>query len=114
MWERSFFFAEASQIMSFLLILFTSFKLDWAATICKLLGLVTCLPHKDGGILLIVLPKDTTSIQTLNGNWCDGIMVRASASQSVDLGFISQSKSYQTNLENSIHSFPARHSAQKG
>ena len=34
-------------------------------------------------------------------------MVRASASQSVDLGFISQVESYQKILKNGIHSFPA-------
>ena len=34
-------------------------------------------------------------------------MVRVSASQSVDLGFISQVESYQKTLQNGIHSFPA-------
>ena len=34
-------------------------------------------------------------------------MVRASASQSVDLGFISLVESYQKTLKNGIHSFPA-------
>ena len=33
-------------------------------------------------------------------------MVRASALQSVDLGFISQVDSYQKTFENGIHSFP--------
>ena len=37
----------------------------------------------------------------------DGIVVKASASQSVDLGFISLVESYQKTLKNSIHSFPA-------
>ena len=40
-------------------------------------------------------------------------MVRASASQSVDLGFISQVESYQTTLKNDIHSFPAWRSANR-
>ena len=34
----------------------------------------------------------------------DGVVVRASASQSVDLGFISQVESYQKTLKNGIHS----------
>ena len=41
-------------------------------------------------------------------------MVRASASQSVDLGFISLVESYQKTLKNGIHSFPAWRSAHKG
>ena len=44
----------------------------------------------------------------------DGVVVRASASQSVDLGFISQVESYQKTLKNGIHSFPAWRSAHKG
>ena len=34
-------------------------------------------------------------------------MVRASASQSVDLGVLSQAESYQKTLKDGIHSFPA-------
>ena len=41
----------------------------------------------------------------------DGIVVRASASQSVDLGFIPLVESYQKTLKNGIHSFPAWRSA---
>ena len=41
-------------------------------------------------------------------------MVRASASQSIDLGFISQVESYQKTLKNGIHSFPAWRSAKIG
>ena len=37
----------------------------------------------------------------------DGVVLRASALQSVDLGFIPQVKSYQKTLKNGIHSFPA-------
>ena len=40
-------------------------------------------------------------------------MVRASASQSVDLGFISLVESYQKTLKNGIHRFPAWRSAKK-
>ena len=43
----------------------------------------------------------------------DGVMVRASASQSVDLGSISQVESYRKTLKNRIHSFPARRSARR-
>ena len=45
------------------------------------------------------------------GLWRDGVVVRASASQSVDLGFISLVESYQKTLKNGIHSFPAWRSA---
>ena len=37
----------------------------------------------------------------------DGVVVRASASQSVDLGFIPLVESYQKTLKNGIRSFPA-------
>ena len=39
------------------------------------------------------------------------VVVRASASQSVDLGFNSLVESYQKTLKNGFHSFPARRSA---
>ena len=41
----------------------------------------------------------------------DGVVVRASASQSVDLGFIPLVEPYQKTLKNGIHSFPAWRSA---
>ena len=41
----------------------------------------------------------------------DGGVVRASASQSVDLGFSSQVESYQKTLKNSFYSFPTWRSA---
>ena len=44
-------------------------------------------------------------------NRCDGVVVRASASQSVDLVFISQVESYQKTIKNGIYSFPAWRSA---
>ena len=45
----------------------------------------------------------------------DGVVVvRASASQSVDLGFIPLVESYQKTLKNGIHSFPAWRSAFMG
>ena len=44
----------------------------------------------------------------------DGVVVRASASQSVDLGFIPLVESYQQTLKNGIHSFPAWRSAFMG
>ena len=40
-------------------------------------------------------------------------MVRTSASQSVDLGFIFQVESYQKTLKNGIHSFPGWRSANR-
>ena len=50
----------------------------------------------------------------LSDNRRDGVVVRESASQSVDLGFISLVESYQKTLKNGIHSFPARRSVKKG
>ena len=44
----------------------------------------------------------------------DGVVVRASASQSVDLGFIPLVESYHKTLKNGIHSFPACCSAFMG
>ena len=44
----------------------------------------------------------------------DGVVVRASASQSVDLGFIPLVESYQKTLKNGIYSFPAWRSAFRG
>ena len=38
--------------------LFASLQLDWAIATGRLLGPTTCLPHKDRGILLSILPKD--------------------------------------------------------
>ena len=45
---------------------------------------------------------------------CDGVVVRAFASQSVDFGFIPLVESYQKTLKNGIRSFPAWHSAFRG
>ena len=44
----------------------------------------------------------------------DGVVVRASASQSVDLGFIPLVESYLKTLKNGIRSFPAWRSAFRG
>ena len=62
-------------------------------------------------------PHYKTSYKVLNPlanliNRRDGVVVRASASQSVDLGFNSHVESYQKSLKNSIHSFLAWRSAQ--
>ena len=40
-------------------------------------------------------------------NRCDGVVVRASAAQSVDLGFNPLFKSYRKILKNVVYSFPA-------
>ena len=45
---------------------------------------------------------------------CDGVVIRASASRSVDRGFIALVESYQKTLKNGIHSFPAWRSAFSG
>ena len=54
------------------------------------------------------------SNQTLCKIRRDGVVVRASASQSVDLGFIPLAESFQKTLKNGIHSFPAWRSAFRG
>ena len=51
---------------------------------------------------------------SLLNNRRDGVVVRASASQSVDLGFIPLVESYQKTLKNGIYSFPAWRSAFMG
>ena len=53
-------------------------------------------------------------LPTCSTNRRDGVVVRASASQSVDLGFIPLVESYQKTLKNGIHSFPAWRSAFMG
>ena len=49
-----------------------------------------------------------------DANRRDGVVVRASASQSVDLEFIPSVESYQKTLKNGIRSFPAWRSAFMG
>ena len=49
----------------------------------------------------------------ISSNRCDGIVVKASTLQLVDLGFIFKVKSYQKTLKDGIHSFPAWHSANR-
>ena len=44
----------------------------------------------------------------------DGVVVRASASQSIDLGFIPLVESYRKTFKNGIYSFPAWRSAFTG
>ena len=44
-----------------LLAFFASLQLALATTMGALLGFAICLPHKDEGIPLSALPKDTTS-----------------------------------------------------
>ena len=50
----------------------------------------------------------------IKGTRRDGVVVGASASQSVDLGFIPLVESYQKTVKNGIYSFPAWHSAFMG
>ena len=66
-------------------------------------------------ICLVELPCQQVNILNLFLKYLfyrrDGVVVRASASQSVDLGFIPLVESYQKTLKNGIHSFPAWRSA---
>ena len=63
--------------------------------------------------LLNTLPSSSI-FRFLAANRRDGVVVRASASQSVDLGFIPLVESYQKTLKNGIYSFPAWRSAFMG
>ena len=58
-----------------------------------------------------VIPTEPSlsSVPVLNQR--EGVVVRASASQLVDLGFIPLVESYQKTLKNGIYSFPAWRSA---
>ena len=63
----------------------------------------------------IFLPLSTRAY--FKGMWLDrrdGVVVRASAAQSVDLGFIPLVESYQKTLKNGIRRFPAWRSAFRG
>ena len=68
--------------------------------------------HKMFATFRVSFP-DRISHLTISQYRCDGVVVRASASQSVDLGFISQVESYQKTLKNGIHSFPVWRSANR-
>ena len=77
-------------------------SLKWAARICGLLKWATARKRL----------RNTGLEQDLDR--CDGVVARASASQSVDLGFIPLVESYQKTLKNGIRSFPAWRSAFRG
>ena len=47
----------------------------------------------------------------MNEDWRDDVVVRATASQLVDLGYNPLVESYQKTLKNGIHSFHVWHSA---
>ena len=54
------------------------------------------------------------SVFSFQKNRRDSVVVRASASQSIDLGFIPLVESYRKTLKNGIYSFPAWRSACTG
>ena len=54
------------------------------------------------------------AFKRLSSDQSDGVVVGASALQSVDLGLISFVESYQKTIKNGIHSFPAWRSAFMG
>ena len=60
-------------------------------------------------ILCKLISENRHVSRILHGS--DGVVVRASASQSVDLGFIPLVESYQKTLKNGIRNFPAWRSA---
>ena len=64
--------------------------------------------------LLLTIGFSIASCERSFSNRRDGVVVRASASQSVDLGFIPLVESYQKTLKNGIYSFPAWRSAFMG
>ena len=58
-------------------------------------------------LTLLNMPLVTNTLLLGNIDQRDGIVVRASASQSVDQGFIPFDESYQKTFKNGIRSFPA-------
>ena len=58
--------------------------------------------------------KTKVSAENRRFNCTDGILVRASASQSVDFGFNLLVESHPKTLKNGMHSFPAWRSAFMG
>ena len=60
------------------------------------------------------IAKETAQERLELINRRDGVVVRASASQSVDLGFIPFVESYRKTLKNDLYSFPAWRSAFMG
>ena len=61
-------------------------------------------------LILLDMRIESRSINC-QGNRRDGVVVKASASQSIDMGFISQVESYQKTFKNDMHSFPDWRSA---
>ena len=55
--------------------------------------------------------KEINSFNLVIDHRRDGVIVRVSALNSVDLGFIYPVKSYQKTLKNGVHSFPTWRSA---
>ena len=73
------------------------------------LGIENTVKNDRGAQMLFVF-----TLMKTKQNRRDGVVVRASASQSVDLGFIPLVESYQKTLKNGIYSFPAWRSAFMG
>ena len=67
-----------------------------------------------GWIGIVLCSSSPQQHQFLPSSRSDGVVVRAFASQSVDLGFILLVESYQKTLKNGIHSFRAWRSAFMG
>ena len=65
-------------------------------------------------MIMVLLNTLALEFGSVSFNGADGVVVRASASQSVDLGFIPLVESHQKTLKNGIHSFPAWRSAFMG
>ena len=79
-------------------------------------------PHIDASNVLSILGSAQKRMESHSGlvfqwsgvNQRDSVVVKASASQSVDLEFIPLVESYHQTLKNGIHSFPAWRSAFMG
>ena len=65
-------------------------------------------------IIKVLINKMLTIIYIFVLNRRDGVVVRASASLSIDIGFISPGRVISKTFKNGIHSFPAWRLAQKG
>ena len=87
---------------------------DLQCTAKNFTHLLSCQNPKGNVGVCSIATSDPIKTLHIYNDKCDGIVVRASALQSVDLGFIPLVESYQKTLKNDIRSFPAWRSAFRG
>ena len=96
-------------------LLFSTSDNVWIKTgFCDLKNLPRSLSKHEKSNIRIQSQISFKTFETSRINRRDGVVVRASATQSVDQGFIPLVESYQKTLKNGIYSFPAWRSAFRG